>query len=306
VVRVGVIGAGFGAKVVAPVFAATPGCEVVDVVSARDADAVGSLCRRTDAALVSVHAPPYRHAADVRLALDAGHHVLCDKPFCAAELVAQAEATGVVHAVNFEFRHDPARVRLRALVAGGAVGRPEQFGWTHASDAWRRRAGGWQFDRALGGGWIGAWASHAVDTVRWLFGEIEEAVGVTRNTLGRGDAEDGVTAALRTASGVDCVLDGTGAAGASMASRVVVSGDEGVLECVADARLTLRRADGRREDIDIGRDGDRGDPHLAGMQRWAEVLRDAVHERVPVAPSFADGAACDAVLDQLRSSASSR
>ena len=304
--RVGVIGTGFGAKVVAPVFAATPGCDVVDVVSARDADVVAALCRRADVDLVSVHSPPFRHPTDVRLALDAGRHVLCDKPFCARELVEAAEAAGVVHAVNFEFRHDPARVRLRQLVADGAVGSPEQFAWTHASDAWRRRAGGWQFDRALGGGWIGAWASHAVDTVRWLFGEVEEAVGVGRNTLGRGDAEDGVTAVLRTTTGVDCVLDGTGAAGASLASRVVVSGDEGVLECVADARLTLRRADGTREEIGVERDGDGGDPHLAGMRRWAAVLRDAVHDGAPVAPTFVDGAACDAVLDQLRASASSR
>ena len=296
--RVGVIGTGFGARVVAPVFAATRGCEVVDVVSARDTDAIERLCRRADVDLVSVHSPPFRHAADVRLALDAGHLVLCDKPFCAAELVAQAEATGVVHAVNFEFRHDPARLRLRQLLADGAIGVLQQFAWTHASDAWRRRASGWQFDRALGGGWIGAWASHAVDTVRWLFGEIDGVVGVPRNTLQRGDAEDGITAVLRTVSGVDCVLDGTGAAAAGLAVRVVVSGSDGVLECVADSRLTLRRADGSREDIAVER-GD-GDPHLAGMQRWAEALRDAVHDGAPVPPTFADGAACDVVLDRLR------
>ena len=37
--RIAVVGGGFGRRVVAPVFAATDGCEVVDVVSARD-DAV--------------------------------------------------------------------------------------------------------------------------------------------------------------------------------------------------------------------------------------------------------------------------
>jgi predicted dehydrogenase len=79
-VRVGVIGTGFGARVVAPVFAATEGCDVVDVVSARDAKAVAELCRR-DLDLVSVHSPPFLHAEHVRAAIDAGHHVLCDKPF---------------------------------------------------------------------------------------------------------------------------------------------------------------------------------------------------------------------------------
>src|SRR5262249_60592175 len=81
-VRVGVIGTGFGARVVAPVFETTEGCEGVDVVSARDGTAVAELCRR-DLDLVSVHSPPFLHAEHVRAVVDAGHHVLCDKPFVA-------------------------------------------------------------------------------------------------------------------------------------------------------------------------------------------------------------------------------
>ena len=53
--RVGVIGTGFGARVVAPVFAATRGCEVVDVVSARDTDAIERL-GNPDELTVTVHA----------------------------------------------------------------------------------------------------------------------------------------------------------------------------------------------------------------------------------------------------------
>src|SRR5207302_11147600 len=95
-VRVGVVGSGFGARVVAPVFAATPGCEVVDVVSARDEFAVAALCGHGDVDLVSVHSPPFLHPGHVRLALAAGHAVLCDKPFAmnsaeAAALVVDAE-----------------------------------------------------------------------------------------------------------------------------------------------------------------------------------------------------------------------
>src|SRR2546428_9386214 len=136
--RVAVIGTGFGARVVAPTFAATPGCEVVDVVSPRDNEAVAALCARADVDLVCVHSPPFLHAPHVRLALAAGHAVLCDKPFAmdaeeAAALVAEAEAAGVVHLVNFEFRHQPARVRLRELLAEGAIGRPEHLLWTHYS-----------------------------------------------------------------------------------------------------------------------------------------------------------------------------
>ena len=79
--RVGVIGRGFGERVVAPAFQAVDGSEVVDVVSPRDAVAVDSLCRRTDVDLIAVHSPPFLHLEHVRRAVEGGHDVLCDKPF---------------------------------------------------------------------------------------------------------------------------------------------------------------------------------------------------------------------------------
>ena len=68
--KVGIIGTGFGRRVVAPVFSATAGCEVADVVSARDDDAIRALVTRGDVELVSVHSPPFLHAPHVRAALE--------------------------------------------------------------------------------------------------------------------------------------------------------------------------------------------------------------------------------------------
>ena len=42
-VRVGVIGTGFGARVVAPVYRETPGLDVIDLVTARDGEAPGQI-----------------------------------------------------------------------------------------------------------------------------------------------------------------------------------------------------------------------------------------------------------------------
>src|SRR5262247_3788521 len=125
--RVGVIGRGFGAKVVAPAFASTDGCEVVDVVSPRDEAAVAALCARRDVDLVSIHSPPFLHAEHVRLAVRAGHAVLCDKPFGrnaaeASGMCKLASDAGVIGLLNFENRYDAARKRVRALVEEGAIG----------------------------------------------------------------------------------------------------------------------------------------------------------------------------------------
>jgi predicted dehydrogenase len=311
---VGVIGTGFGSRVVAPAFASVEGCEVVDVVTARDARAVEAMCRRTDLDLVSVHSPPFLHASDVRLALANGHSVLCDKPFAldareAESLLHEAQQAKVVHGLNFEFRHHPVRVRIKELLEEGAVGRPRHVNWTHLSSGSRvpLRPHGWLFERRLGGGWVGAFGSHAVDFVRWLFGEIVDAEGHPRREVDERpdesgepcevDVEDGFTAWLRTEHDVTVAIDSSFACAATFAPRLVINGTEGVIDCVADSRLTLRR-DGERHAIEVER-GD--DPHLEPMRRWAAVVRDAVHHQRPLEPSFVDGLRCDLVLDQLRS-----
>jgi predicted dehydrogenase len=313
-VRVGVIGTGFGARVVAPVFAATEGCDVVDVVSARDSAAVAELCRR-DLDLVSVHSPPFLHAKHVRAAIVAGHHVLCDKPFGvhageAAEMVELADAGEVVNAVNFEFRHQPARMRVHDLVQSGAIGHVEHVQWTYTGAVFRRplREYGWLFDRSRGGGWVGAWGSHAVDTLRWLVGEVRGATARCRVTVperpdhdGRAhpvDAEDAFTAWLDFESGATAVLDSSSSAAASGGpARIVVTGSEGVVELVADAKVVSRLADGTRDEFVPAETAP--DPHLVPMRRWAELVRDAVREGEPLTPSFADGLACRRVLDRL-------
>ena len=312
-VRVGVIGTGFGARVVAPVFEATDGCEVVDVVSARDQAAVTDLCRR-DLDLVSVHSPPFLHAAHVRAAVGAGHHVLCDKPFGvdageAAEMVELADASEVVHAVNFEFRHQPARRRAYDLVRSGAIGRLEHVQWTYTGAVFRRplREYGWLFDRARGGGWVGAWGSHAVDTLRWLAGDVRGASARCRITIperpdrdGRQhavDAEDAFTAWLDFESGATAVLDSASSSAASVAHRIVITGSEGVIEIVADAKVVSRLADGTRDEFVP--DETARDPHLVPMRAWAEKVRDAVRDGEPLTPSFADGLACRRVLDRF-------
>src|SRR5262249_11275002 len=140
-VRIGVIGTGFGARVVAPVFRETEGCEVVDLVSARDEAAATALCARGDVDLISVQSPPFLHGKYVQRAIESGHAVLCEKPFGRNLADAQAMAdlareAGVANFVNFEFRRHPARRELRRLIRGGAVGAVEHVQWSALHGVW--------------------------------------------------------------------------------------------------------------------------------------------------------------------------
>jgi predicted dehydrogenase len=315
-VTVGVVGTGFGGRVVAPVFADTEGCRVVDVVSARDDSGVAALCDNNDVDLVCVHSPPFLHTAHVRRAIVTGHAVLCDKPFGldaseAETLLATADVADCLHLLNFEFRYEPLRVLVRELVGRGEIGTPERVQWTHLSAGSREplRPYGWLFDAAAGGGWVGAWGSHAVDFLRWTFGEVldvdarcQTAIRERPDPSGawrRCDAEDGFSATLRLEGDVIVTIDASFAAPVTLAPRLVIVGSEGILECVGDSRVVVRGRGGRR--AEHGRDRDR-DPHLEPMRRYAEVVRDSVQEGLtpPGAPTFADGLACAQVLDRLR------
>ena len=309
----GIIGAGFGRRVVAPTFEAI-GCSVVDVVSARDSDAVAGLCRQP-LDLVSVHSPPFLHTAHVHLALEAGHAVLCDKPFGrsaaeAEEMRAEAAQAGAINLINFEFRHQPARRKMHELIAEGAVGTPEHFHYSAFASGSRVpvRPYGWLFDRTSGGGWIGAYGSHAIDAIRWLLGEITVAGARTWTTVldrpdtegtpTRCDAEDAFSAWFELASGCTAALDSSFTTAVPLPPRQALLGSEGVLENVGDVKLSLRRADGSREEFDF--EPSREDPHLIAMKGWARVVWEAVDEGRQIEPSFEDGLACARVMDALR------
>ncbi len=311
----GIVGTGFGARVVAPTFSEA-GLEVVDVVSPRDDAAVAALCRRPDLDLVSVHSPPFLHATHVGWALDAGHAVLCDKPFgrspAEAQTMADAAAeAGVVNLVNFEFRHEPARVRVKQLLDDGAIGVPEHLQWSAITSGSRvpLRRFGWLFEREPGGGWLGAWGSHAVDAVRWLLGEITAAGARCRVTITerpdrdgvmhRCDAEDAFTAWMTVEGGATVGIDTTFAAATSLPTHVAICGSDGTIDVTNDHRIVVRHMDGSRNDIEL--EPRTGDPHAGALLGWGRAVAEAVAEGRQITPSFADGLACARVLDALRS-----
>jgi predicted dehydrogenase len=324
-VRVGVIGRGFGARVVAPVFEQTDGCKVVDVVSPRDPAAVANLCARNDVDLISVHSPPFLHLDHVRRAIDGNHAVLCDKPFGrnaveAQEMSDRARDAGVVNLVNYEFRCHPVRAELRALVRGGAVGVVEHVQWSSWLSGWRTplRRYGWVFDSGLGGGWVRAYASHNIDFLRWTLGEISDASAALRTAIAerpdaagrahRCSAETGFTATMRTETGVSIAIDSTATAAVERPNQVVVIGSDAILDPIHPRRShTVHQSAGwierhARERTTVPfRLEQAGDNHRLEMTPWAAIVRDAVRNgaAAPDSPTFADGLACAVVMDRL-------
>lgn len=186
--RVGLVGYGFAGQTFhAPVLSAVPGMELAAVASSQGdkvaaewpgaavvAD-VGALVAGQDVDLVVVATPNAQHFPVAKAALEAGKHVVVDKPFTldaseARELAALAQRRGVLLSVYQNRRFDADFLTLRDLLASGDLGRPVYFE-SHfdrfrpeVRDRWRERA-------VPGAGlWVDLGA-HLLDQALQLFGK---------------------------------------------------------------------------------------------------------------------------------------
>ena len=187
--RVGIIGSGFGVFAHLPALRAHPRFEPVALASPTRAIAQAKIhniphayasalemiaAQNLDAVIIA--SPPFAHHADTLAALEAGLHVLCEKPMglsiaeCEA-MVAAEKAAGTACGICFEFRYVPQRIALRELITNGHLAPLRDIEITHLLRFLRRenhQSRGWWFQKATGGGIAGAILSHAIDAANFL------------------------------------------------------------------------------------------------------------------------------------------
>src|SRR5919202_203120 len=137
-----------------------------------------ALAARPDVVLVTN--PTSRHIATARRAIQAGAHVLVEKPLGASldgvdDLLRLAEAKTRVVAVGYNLRFHPGLARLRELLHTGAIGRPlfaraEVGEYLPAWHPWEDYRQSYAARRDLGGGAV-LTLSHELDAICWLLGQ---------------------------------------------------------------------------------------------------------------------------------------
>lgn len=142
-------------------------------------DSVESLVADPDVDVIHVCTPNVTHAAIARAALEAGKHVICEKPLAtsstdAAGLADLAADRGLVAAVPFVYRFHPMVREARARVAAGETGRLLSVHGAYLQD-WLATPhdDDWRVDASLGGP-SRAFAdigSHLVDLVEFVAGD---------------------------------------------------------------------------------------------------------------------------------------
>jgi predicted dehydrogenase len=179
-------------------------------VCGRDAAAAGAAARRygwaaaesdwrvligrPDVQLIDICAPGDAHAEIAIAALDAGQHVLCEKPLATTVPQAQAMAAaaeragarGVRSMIGFNYRRVPAIALARQLVRDGRLGGIRQVRASYRQD-WLADPAfplTWRLQREhAGAGALGDLGSHIVDLAQHLSGELITGVSGTTATF---------------------------------------------------------------------------------------------------------------------------
>lgn len=233
------------------------------------------LQRRPDIVVVaSPHHLHYQHAA---AALDAGAHVLCEKPLTldpedAWRLVRLAERRGRHLLVANGYHYLPQVDALRLRIADGAIGEIEHvmasfvsatrdvFHGDRGLNAWkttffRPSRGTWQ-DPAQGGGFAYGQLSHSLALMYFLTGLTPAdvaAFSVKRDGIDLADA-----AAVRLSNGAVASISGAAAMpqGNRGLMRLFVTGTEGMLTAELDRDwCEIRRNSGAVERLEISEGG---------------------------------------------------
>ena len=237
------------------------------VLVGRDADAVSeaaakygwketatdwrSVLDRDDIHIVDICAPGWMHAEIAIAALEAGKHVLLEKPL--ANTLAEAEAItaaaraarakGVQSMVGFNYRRVPALALAKELVSEGRLGAIRQVRAAYLQDwladesapmTWRLKK------ETAGSGALGDIASHAIDQVRFLLGDqVTEVSGRLQTFVDQRPGAEGLEdvtvddaawATLTLASGAIASVEASRVAtGRKNSLQIEIYGDKGAL-----------------------------------------------------------------------------
>lgn len=272
--------------------------------------------------------PDALHYPITMAGLEAGLHILCEKPLAltatqAKEMYERAEATGRKHMAMFTWREVPHFRYLRNLIEQGYVGRCYHCHLRYEGGYGREASYAWRFDRQQGSGILGDLGSHLIDLARWYVGDIAKASGHLATYVARpgpdgqvlDPANDSALVALEFANGAQGTIHVSAVAHVGdrgQSFQAALYGEAGSLELDFDFKeaelRSLRAGEEQWQVLRVPPElwGDETNSPPLDMQFLAPFVNqsvgprgfiNAILEDRPVSPNFYDGWKAQEVVD---------
>ncbi len=213
--------------------------------------------RRKEINIVDVTTTNDVHKEVVLAALKAGKHVFCEKPLAmnlkdALKMAETAEAAGVKHMVNFNYRFCPAVALAKQLIDEGRIGRIFHWRGSYLQD-WIIDPSFplvWRLDKNVAGsGSHGDLNAHTIDLALWLVGDISEVNATMETFVKQRPKQAQTTGGLTAAAG-----EGMGEVTVDDAVISLVRFDNGAIGTFEASRF----AAGHKNGLSFEINGDKG------------------------------------------------
>lgn len=278
--------------------------------------APGELLDRDDIDVVAICSPSGVHAEQAVAALEAGKHVVVEKPLAltaadADRIVGLAAERGLHVSTISQRRLEPEVVAVRRALEAGTLG-AVRLATTHVH-WWRDEdyyaAASWRGDPAGGGGSLMNQGVHNVDLLQWLAGPVESVTAQQSTIAHDSPAEDTTVATVRFVGGALGLISTTTATPPGSPATLTLHCERGVVE-IGQGEITRWEVDGvpapqvgdEGQGIGVGASDHTAIGITGHIQQWSDVLA-ALREGQEPAISAADGAATVHLLDALTTAA---
>jgi len=149
------------------------------------------LIARDDIDIIDITTPSNVHKEIAIAAAKNGKHIFCEKPLAlslkdAREMLTAAQNAGVKHQIGFNYRFAPALQLAKNLIDQGKLGKIYHFRAKYLQD-WiidPEFPLVWRLDKSVAGsGSHGDLGAHLIDSARFLVGEFDQVMGVSKTFI---------------------------------------------------------------------------------------------------------------------------
>jgi len=247
---------------------------------------------------VSVCTPNYLHAPISIAALNAGKHVLCEKPMATSEeeaeqMIAAAKTNGKKLMIGHNQRFVKSHQKARQLIKSGEVGKIHSFrtAFGHGGpEGWSVEGKeGWFFNKEKA--FIGAMGDlgvHKADLLRYILDEefVEVGAFVETNAKDFSSVDDNAVCVLKSESGIIGTLAASWAYTGKEDNSTVIYGEKAILRLEDDPNYSLivQYGTGEKVNYELGKiqSNDAGGQNVSGViDHFVESITEDKEPLIP-------------------------